>query len=112
RDSEPLKDEPAAEPRSPDFLEKISADLWAIVSDKAKENERVRLQLVLIGRRSAEEPSLRQAFAAAAPALFVEGHLGNTVVGAAPAGQVKALAALPDVSVVRLVRPARIDVES
>jgi hypothetical protein len=110
-DAEPLKDEPVAEPRSPDFLEKISADLWALVNDKAKESERVRVQLVLIGRRTAEESTLRQMLVAAAPSLRVEGHLGNTVVGTAFVNQVKALAALPEVAVIRLVRPARIDID-
>ena len=66
---------------------------------------------MLNGQRSAEDVSVRRVLEAAAPGLRLEGVLGSTTVGVVPADQVKALAALGEVSVVRLVRPSRIDVD-
>ncbi len=108
-DAEPIQDaaEPAA--RNPEYLEKIGPGLWELVNDKAKEQQLVRLQVLFAGAPTA--PQLRQVVLQTAPNTFVEGVLGSYVTAEMNVGQVKALAALPEVLALRLPTPARGDVD-
>ena len=108
-DGEPLKTVSDPAPRMPDYLEKISPDLWAML--QGKENALVRLHLILLGQQAGDDRSIRSALTTAAPNFQWEGSVGHTVTGVAPIGQIKALAALPEVSVIRLARPARTDID-
>jgi hypothetical protein len=107
---EPAKElaETPARPR-PD-LEKISTDLWPLVSEKGREAKVVRLEIIL-AYDPADAQSWQQDLAKAAPGLLVEGRLGPVVTATARLGQVPALAAVPVVSVLRLPRPARGEVD-
>lgn len=110
-DSEPMKVFPESPPRAPDYLEKISPELWSIVDDKGKETAPVRLQLAFIGPRLADDSSHLSSLHTAAPGFHWEGSLGNTITGIGPAGQVKSLAALPEITAIRLARPPQVDMD-
>src|SRR5205823_5516712 len=110
-DSEPIAEVAVPQPRIPEYLEKISPDLWALVGDKGQDDEPVRVELVFAGTLTAEDPSWQRALKEAVPTIFVEGQLGQVVSAVVNRGQVKTLAALPSISVVRLPRPARVDVD-
>ena len=102
---EPIKDAPEPTPRSPEYLEKIGPGLWEIVSDKEKETQQVRVQVIFAGAPSLM--ALRQTVQRVAPGGFVEGILGTTITGQMPASQVKALAAIPEVLAIRSPTPPR-----
>jgi hypothetical protein len=106
--------QPSAEPagippRAHPDLDKLSPELFALLNAKGQETLPVRIQVVLdhVPQRENWRPRLLQA----APRFFIEGRLGNTVTGFVPVGQVRNLAALRDVSVLRLTSPARVEVD-
>lgn len=109
-DPAPVQD--AAEPagRTPEYLDKIGPGLWEIVNDKAKEHQQIRLQAIFAGELSAAQ--LRRIGMQTASSAFVEGVLGSYVTAQMSAGQVKALAALPEVIGLRLPPQARGDVDA
>ncbi len=110
-DPEPILDEPPPLPRSPEYLEKITPDLWALVEAKGQENQIIRVQLIFVGALAAEDTGWRAALQEASPGIFIEGQLSQNVTALVRVGDVKALAALPQVSVLRLPPPARVDIE-
>jgi hypothetical protein len=92
--------EPTAVPKD---QEKIAPELRAIL----KNAEPARMEVILARTPSDDEPAAVAPLRRAAPGLVVEGRMGPLIsVRAAPA-QAPALAALPDVAVVRLPRVAR-----
>jgi hypothetical protein len=99
-------EEPAGPPERDDIaLEKISADLWGLVSKKGQEGQTVRLEILLATAPAAGSLSWKDALRQAAPSLFIEGRVAQSVTATALLGEVKALAHVPEVSVVRLPRP-------
>jgi hypothetical protein len=110
-DNEAVKELAEVPARSPEYLDKISADLWELVKEKEVEPTVVRVQIIIAGTLPADENRWRETLLQAAPNFFVEGYLGNGVAGLVPLDQVKAIAALPAVSVVRLPRPLRVDID-
>jgi hypothetical protein len=110
-DTEPIAEVAVPLPRSPDFLEKISPDLWALVEAKGPEDETVHVELVFAGTLAADDPSWRTILQEAVPTIFVEGQLGQVVSAIVNRSKVKTLAALAPISTVRLARPARVDVD-
>jgi hypothetical protein len=110
-DPEPIAAVAVPQPRIPTYLEKISPDLWALVSDKGSGNEPARIELIFTGTLVPEDQSWRQVLQVAAPGIFVEGRLGQMVSAVVRRSQVKALAALPLISTIRLQRPAQVDVD-
>jgi hypothetical protein len=108
-DPEPLREVVLA-PRSPFYLEKLSADLWTLVEKKDQDNQVVRLQLVLIGTPSPEDKDLRFNLQQAAPSLLIDGWLGQVITGSATVGHAARLASLPEVSAVQLTRAVKVDV--
>jgi hypothetical protein len=103
---EPAKDVPRPERRGQEYLDKISADLWALVTSKDDENRVVRGEIILAYTPAAGDDSFREGLVAAAPSLLVDGRIGPVVTGIFRANQAAGLARLPQVSVVRLARPA------
>jgi hypothetical protein len=101
----------APPPRQPAFLDKIAADLWAMVSAKGQESRMVPLQVILSGTPGPHDSRWRTLLKQAAPDFIVEGRLGPIVHGVGPLGEVAGLAALADVSIVRITEPARVDVQ-
>ncbi len=108
-DSEPIADIAAAQPRVPEYLEKISPDLWALINEAGADNEPVRIEIIFAG--TLNDSAWRSALAERAPGLFVEGQLGQVVNATVTRGQVKGLAALDSISTIRLPRLARVDID-
>ena len=107
RASEP----PALPPRANADLDKLTPDLLALVGAKGQEETVVRIQVLLDHVPGLEDTRWRQRLQQAAPKFFIEGRLGNTITGLVLVGQILRLAALRDVTVVRLTPPARIEVD-
>lgn len=110
-DYQPSPEPPGVPPRANADLDKFSPELLALVNAKGQEDKLIRLQVVLDHIPGPESDSWRQRLVQAAPKFFIEGRLGNTVTGLVPVGQVRKLAALRFVSVVRLTPLARIEVD-
>lgn len=111
RETEPLKESRPPEPRGPDYLEKISDELWELVKQPDAAAQRVRVQVIFVGDLADDDQAWRQGLADAVPGFFIEGHLGNYVTGTVLAGQIKTLASLQGVSTVRLPRLTRVDAD-
>ncbi len=94
---------PGPPPRPTRNLEKIGADLWALVQAKDLQDERVRVEVFLSYRPDGDN-SWRRRFDRVAPRFFVEGQVGQIVTALVRIGQVAKLADLQDVSVIRLPR--------
>jgi hypothetical protein len=84
--------------------EKIAPELRALLADEAAAAKPVRMEIILAVTPAGEGAGWRNALETAAPDLSVEGRLGPLVTGTASARSAVALAALPDVSTVRLPR--------
>jgi hypothetical protein len=111
REAEPLKTVSPPEPRNPEYLEKISPELWELVNQPEPPAKRVRVQVIFTEPLPDADAAWRQGLAEVVPDFFIEGHLGQFVTGTLPPAQIKTLAALPRVSVVRLPRLTRDDVD-
>ncbi len=111
REKEPLKVFTDPEPRTPDDLEKISPELWELVKQAEAPPGRVRVQVGFVGTLTEQDTVWRQGLADSVPGFFIEGQLGQFVTGLIPIGQIKTLAALPSVSVIRLPRLTRVDAD-
>ncbi len=107
----PAVGEPAPPPpRGQFFLEKIAADLWGLLQRKDQGSRPMRYQVVLAKAPGPFDKKWRDQLAAAAPGFFIEGQLGPMVTGIGPVSDVPRLAALPEVSLVRLPQPARAEI--
>ena len=69
------------------------------------------MQVGFVGTLATDDPRWRQALAEALPGFFIEGQLGQFVTGLIAVPQIKTLAALPAVSVIRLPRLTRADAD-
>jgi hypothetical protein len=107
----PAKDLPPTEKRGQDYLNKISSDLWTLVVSKDDETKIVRAEIMLSYVPAAGDESFRDVLVKAAPSLFIEGRLGAVVTALLRVNQASGLAGLPQVSVVRLARPALVSVD-
>jgi hypothetical protein len=103
-------------PQVPKGQEKLSPDLRAAIGDAAAAAKPTRLEVILAGTPAADDQSYRLLLGGAAPGLVVEGRLGPLISVVANLNQAAALAALPEVTGVRLPRtpqptrpPAAID---
>lgn len=108
-DPEPITDVGEAPARDPAYLEKIETPLWALVQDKASQGREIRIELVFQGDPAQEVP-VRDLLGDKASGLFVEAQLGQVVTCLAFVRQVKDLAAVPEISAIRLPQPARVEV--
>jgi hypothetical protein len=88
-------------------LEKVSLDLRNLVAKAEGEGKRVRLEVILQATPSENERGWRRRLERAAPSLIIEGLLGPLVTATVHLNEVPKLAALPEVSTVRLPWPAR-----
>jgi hypothetical protein len=111
REREPLKVFAEPEPRTPDYLEKISPELWELVKQAEPPPGRIRIQVGFVQALGDQDTSWRQGLAESVPGFFIEGHLGQFATGIIPVGKIKTLAALPSVSLIRLPRLARVDAD-
>ncbi len=91
-------------PQVPKEQEKLSPDLRDVLSDAAAAAKPTRLDVILAATPAPEDNSYRSLLARAAPGLVVEGRLGPLVSVVAHPAQAPALAALPEVTAVRLPR--------
>src|SRR5262249_19214365 len=78
---------------------KVSPDLWEAMQDAAKKDDWMRVQVIFTGDPNADE--IRRLIGNSAPAFQIDGILGNSAAGLAPAGDIAALASSRRVSVVR-----------
>lgn len=107
----PAVGEPAPPaPRKPPFLEKVSTGLWAHLQQKEKDAGLIRYQAILAKAPSSTDSSWRHLLNQSAPSFFIEGQLGPVVTGTGPPFDIARLAALPQVSFVRLPPPLLLDV--
>ncbi|MFO0864396.1 MAG: hypothetical protein U0744_07020 [Gemmataceae bacterium] len=96
------------EPREGVAEEKISGELWKKLADKDAK-EPIRIQAVFAGFPTAEE--MRAMLAGAATGFVPEGNVGNITTGLIPPSQVKAIAALPRISVVRMPHAPLVEID-
>ena len=111
REKAPIKPLADAEPRTPDYLDKISADLWELVKQPEPPPGRITIQVAVAGTLREDDNTWRALLTEIAPGVSIEGQLGQFVTGRVPIGEIKALAALPRVSVIRLPRLTRVDAD-
>jgi hypothetical protein len=109
-DTEAIKDLVDPEPRQPEFLEKISPDLWDLVKGKEPEPLRIRVQIGFVGPLTPNDEAWKLTLSETVPGIFVESQLGAFVTGTLRLDQVKALAAAPLVSFIRLPRAPQVNV--
>ena len=110
-DTQPIKQLAEPEFRIPDYLEKISADLWELVKDKDVPATPIRVQIALAGAITPENDGWKRMLREQTPGFFIEGQLGQFVTGVIPLDQVKRLAAVPYVSVIRLPRAPFVEID-
>ncbi len=110
-DRSAIKELTDPEPREPEYLEKISADLWEQVKGKDVLPFPVRVQIGFVGTLTPDDAGWRQTLQDVAPGFVIEGQLGQFVTGKIRLDLVKRLAALPSVSVIRLPRHQPMDVD-
>lgn len=110
-DAAPTADVAFPEPRPENALYKLAADLWDIVKQPDKQAETLRVQIILSYRPDFGDTHWRQQLAHAAPSLFIEGQMDQFVTGLASVREIARLAALPEVSVVRLPRLPLVQVD-
>jgi hypothetical protein len=110
-DTEAIKELPEPEPHGAEQFEKISPDLWALVKDKDAGPMRKRVQIGFVGSITPNNRSWKIVLQETIPGFFIEGQLGQFVTGTMRLDQVKRLASSPMVSVIRLPRPPRVDVD-
>jgi hypothetical protein len=110
-DPEPITALVEPQPRGAEFLDKISPNLWSLISDKGQETGTARIELVLAGAPDSLDQGWKTLLQEAAPGIFIEGRLGQVVSAVVRLRQVRTLAALPAVVALRLQRPAQVDVD-
>jgi hypothetical protein len=109
-DPDPIQDADDPMPRPAEYLEKISADLWALLP-KAEDKKSVLATVQVLFAGQPEPDVMRRIIQDAVPGAFVEGQLGNSTTVHMDLGQLDKLASVPTVSVLRLPRPAHVDVD-
>ncbi len=97
---------PAAPAVAPE-LARVADDFRALLAEPAQAGKRTRFEVLLAAEPQQDERAWLRAFRAAAPGVNLEGRLGTLVTVTAPADQAPALAALPEVTGVRLPRAAQ-----
>jgi hypothetical protein len=106
-DPEPLKAAAKVEKRGQPYLDKIGPDLWALLAAQ-EDSKIVRAEIILsyVPRDGADR--FPEALIRTAPSLVIEGRLGPVVTGLMRVSQANLLAALPEVSAIRLARRPQI----
>jgi hypothetical protein len=110
-EAEPAREPPEIAAREQPDLQKIDARLWELVNQKEQEARLARVEVIL-AYNPGDDESWRPVITKAAPSLLVEGRLGPIVSATVKVGQVPALSAVPLVSLIRLPRPARSELET
>ena len=105
------EDAPLPPKRGQDYLDKIGPGLWTMLTSKDDDTKIVRAEIILSYVPAAGDESYRGALLKEAPSLFIEGRLGPVVTALLRVNQANALAGLSQVSVVRLARPALVQVD-
>jgi hypothetical protein len=108
---EPLKDLPRAEKRGQDYLDKIAEDVWALVVSKNDDTKVVRVEIILSATPVAGDESYRTTLGVAASTLLIEGRVGPVVTGLLRVSQASSVAALSEVSAIRLARSALVHID-
>jgi hypothetical protein len=110
-DTEAIKELPEPPPRGAEQFEKISPDLWALVQDKDLGPMRKRVQIGFVGNITPADRAWKTTLQETTPGFFIEGQLAQFVTGTIRLDQVKRLALAPIVSIIRLPRAPRVDVD-
>jgi hypothetical protein len=110
-DTKAIKELPEVAPRFPEYLEKISPDLWELVKGKNLPPELIRVQVSFAGNVDKDDRVWKMLLREVTPGFFIEGQLGQFVTGMIRLDQVKALAETPMVSVIRLPRTPAVNVD-
>jgi hypothetical protein len=110
-DTQAIKQLAEPEMRFPDYLDKISADLWELVKDKDVTATSIRIQVGFAGAIMPEDTSWKLMLREATPGFFIEGQLGQFVTGVIRLDQVKRLASVPYVSLIRLPRAPMVEID-
>src|SRR5439155_25364653 len=108
--------EPPPDLREPDYLYKITPELWKLLEGKAdgkdadaKAGPPLRIEIILTTTPGLLDQAWRGAIERAAPSFFVENQLGAYVTGIIRPEDVRPLAASPFVSGIRLPFVPRLD---
>lgn len=96
-----------AEPAVPQGQEKLSSDLRDVLADAGQASKPMRLEILLANEPPPMDRTWLRPFQGAAPGIAIEGLLGTLLTATARPDQAPALAALPEVTGVRLPRLAR-----
>ncbi|MSQ95820.1 MAG: hypothetical protein EXR98_14860 [Gemmataceae bacterium] len=110
-DTAAIKELTDPEPREPEYLEKISADLWEQVKGKDVLPFPVRVQVGFVGTITPDDVAWKLTLQESVPGFVVEGQLGQFVTGMIRLDLVKRLAAAPNISVIRLPRVQAVNVD-
>ncbi len=110
-DTQAIKELPEVEPRMPQFLEKISPDLWELVKGKDVPSTPIRVQISFAGNVAQDDRVWKLLLREVTPGFLIEGQLGQFVTGMIRLDQVKQLAEAPLVSVIRLPRTPAVNVD-
>jgi hypothetical protein len=100
----PIKPLPRPEPPQ-GALEKVAPPLRALIGKQDKKV--VRVEIILTTAPASGDKNWRRDLAVAGPGTTLEGRLGPLVTARTRLGNVPALADVPEVSTIRLPRPAR-----
>ncbi len=111
RDKTPIKELADPPAREAAYLEKISADLWNLVSAKGLPPTEIRVQIGFAGTLRSEDREWKQMLLDAAPGHVVEGQFGSYVTAMVLVEHVRRIAASPSVSFVRLPRQPSVDID-
>jgi hypothetical protein len=110
-DTEAIKELAEHEPRLPDYLEKLSPDLWQLVKMKDVPPTPIRVQIGLVGNPRSDDGEWKKLTLEETPGFFLEGQLGQFVTGIIRLDKVKPLASSPLVSLIRLPRTPSAEVD-
>lgn len=103
---------PQLPPADQPHLLKLTPDLQALLAQGGQADRPLRLELILAAVPTTADLNWARGLVSAAPGLHIEGRIGPLITVLARPDLVPLLAALPNVSVVRLPRPALAQVQT
>ncbi len=104
REPAPARELVLPEPLTPAYMDKVSPELAPLVSDKDRVLEATRLEIILTYTPGDDDRLWWSGLKAHVPEILLEGRLGSVVTCVTRVGYVRKLAALPQVSTIRLPR--------
>lgn len=110
-DTAGVKEIPDAPSRGIEAFDKITPELWALISDKDAATTPVRVQIGYVGHIAPEDRDWKNRLVETIPGIFVEGNVGQFAIAVLRHDQVKQLALQPNISVLRLPFTNQVNVD-